>query len=357
MNANKRPTVSVVMPVYNGEPYLKEAVESILNQTFSDFEFIIIDDGSTDNSWDILIAYAAQDSRIVLSRNPENIKLIKTLNKGLNLARGEYIARMDADDISLPERLERQVAYLQRHPEVGLVGTGYYRQHSNGQHTLHQPPLTLTEIRWRLLFNCIWPHTALMFRHQLFEPDESFYQEEFLHAEDYELWCRLLNRTQAATLPVPLLVVGTFESEGISAIYRQEQAEMVTTISARQIRALLSHHTFTLSEIKMLRRCYSPQQLTQTEMIFCPVMFELFKVFEQQPGIDRTIVRRLRRQWIKRLLAVNTEQLGQMWTSGLLQTILRYDPVALLMAGLIHLPRRSIRRIGHFLLNQYVKLL
>ena len=190
-----------------------------------------------------------------------------------------------------------------------------------------------------------------MFRRQLFEAGEDFYQKEFLHAEDYELWCRLLHRTQAATLPIPLLIVGTYENDGISAIYRQEQAEMVTTISARQIRELLSHRALTLPEIKMLRRCYSPQQLTQTEMIFCPVMFELLKVFEQQPGIDPTIVRCLRRQWIKRLLATNAEQLGQMWVSGLFRSILRHDPVALLMAGLIHLPRRSIRRIHRFLLN------
>ena len=104
-----QPKVSVVMSAYNGERYLREAVESILNQTFNDFEFIIIDDGSTNSTGQILSSYAAQDPRIVLIRNRENIGLTKSLNKGLALARGEYIARMDADDVSLPNRFSEQV--------------------------------------------------------------------------------------------------------------------------------------------------------------------------------------------------------------------------------------------------------
>jgi glycosyltransferase involved in cell wall biosynthesis len=338
------PLVSVVMPVYNGGRYLPEAIESILNQTFSHFELIIIDDGSIDNSWDILTTYAAQDSRIVLSRNPENIKLIKTLNRGLSLARGQYIARMDADDISLPERLERQVAYLQRHPEVGLLGTGYYRLNDEGKRSLRQPPLTDTEIRWKLLFGNIWCHPSIMFRSQLFETGELVYRL-FTHAEDYELWTRLLQHTCGATLRVPLVIYRVHDSS-VCTMYCEEQTEMVATISARQIRALLPQRTFTLSEIKMLRRCYSPDKLTQAEMDFCPVMFELFKVFERQPNVDHVIVRRLRRQWIKRLLALNAGQLGRVWTSGLLWSILRHDPMALFMAGFVHLPQKFIRQLS-----------
>ena len=338
----KDPLVSVVMPVYNGARYLPEAIESILNQTFSNFELVIIDDGSTDNSWDILTAYAAQDSRIVLSRNSENIKLIKTLNRGLSLARGQYIARMDADDISLPERLERQVTYLQCHPEVGLLGTGYYRLNVEGKRSLRQPPLTDTEIRWKLLFGNVWCHPSIMFRSQLFESGELVYRQ-FAHAEDYELWTRLLPHTCGATLTVPLLIYRVHDSS-VCTMYREEQTEMVAAISARQIRTLLPHRTFTLPEIKMLRWCYSPAALTQAEVVFCPVMFELFRAFERQPNIDHIIVRRLRRQWIKRLLALNAGQLGRMWTSGLLWSILRHDPAALFMAGFIHLPQKFIRQ-------------
>ena len=101
------PKVSVVMSVHNGSHYLHEAVESILNQTFTDFEFITIDDFSTDSSWEILTKYADQDQRIKLFKNEENLGLTKSLNKGLKLAQGDYIARQDADDVSLPERFEK----------------------------------------------------------------------------------------------------------------------------------------------------------------------------------------------------------------------------------------------------------
>lgn len=117
----KPPIVSVLMSVYNSEPYLAQAVESILYQTLPDFEFIIIDDGSTDRSLSILQNYAAQDQRIrLISR--ENRGLTRTLNEMLNLAQGEFIARMDADDISFPERFAYQVEFLQRHPDVVCVG-------------------------------------------------------------------------------------------------------------------------------------------------------------------------------------------------------------------------------------------
>src|SRR4051812_26679567 len=116
------PTVSVLMAVYNGEQYLREAVNSILSQTFKDFEFIIIDDGSTDRSPELLASYARADSRVKLISRP-NKGLTKSLNEGLHAARGEFVARMDGDDISLPERFERQVSYLREHPEVVLVGS------------------------------------------------------------------------------------------------------------------------------------------------------------------------------------------------------------------------------------------
>ena len=117
------PQVSVIMPVYNGGRYLREAVDSILNQTFREFEFIIIDDGSTDDTWSVLTDYAAHDSQVRLIQNEANIGLTRSLNKGLAVSRAALIARQDADDISMPERLARQIAFLEMHPEVGLLGT------------------------------------------------------------------------------------------------------------------------------------------------------------------------------------------------------------------------------------------
>ena len=119
-----KPKVSVVMAVYNGEQYLQEAIESILSQTFSDFEFIIVDDASTDCTPEIVQNYAKYDKRIRLMRNKRNLGLTKSLNRGLNVSQGIYIARQDADDLSLPKRLELQVHFLDDHIEIGALGAG-----------------------------------------------------------------------------------------------------------------------------------------------------------------------------------------------------------------------------------------
>ena len=119
----KQAQVTVLMPVYNAEQYLREAIGSILHQTFTDFEFIIINDGSTDRSEEIIKSYT--DTRIRYYKNESNLKLIATLNKGFDLAGGKYIARMDADDISLPNRLQLQFELMEKNPEVGLCGTWF----------------------------------------------------------------------------------------------------------------------------------------------------------------------------------------------------------------------------------------
>ena len=119
------------MSVYNGEKYLREAIESILNQTFTDFEFLIVNDGSTDSSLEIILSYP--DERIRVIRNDRNIGLTKSLNKALQQAKGEYIARQDADDISLQNRFEEQLIYLEKHPEVALLGTSAYKIDERGE--------------------------------------------------------------------------------------------------------------------------------------------------------------------------------------------------------------------------------
>ena len=124
--------VSVLMCVYNRETYLQQAIDSILAQTFRDFEFVIVNDGSIDNSWQILNEYSEKDSRIVLIDNKKNIGLEKSLNKGLAATKGEYVARQDADDISLPNRLQLQVDYLENHPEIGALGSSIEFINSQG---------------------------------------------------------------------------------------------------------------------------------------------------------------------------------------------------------------------------------
>jgi glycosyltransferase involved in cell wall biosynthesis len=118
--------ITVLMPVYNGEDYLRDSIESILSQTYLNFEFIIIDDGSTDSSLEIINSYAKQDKRIIVRKNEHNIGLAKSLNAGIKLAKGRYIARQDADDLSSADRLDIQLSYALSHPQVDLIGSNSY---------------------------------------------------------------------------------------------------------------------------------------------------------------------------------------------------------------------------------------
>lgn len=121
--SKENPLVSVVMPAYNAEKYISEAIESILNQTFQDFEFVIIDDGSTDRTWEIIQEYAKKDERIISVRNEINLNVSQTRNKGIDKSRGKYIVWADSDDISLPHRIEKQLNFMESNEGVGLCGS------------------------------------------------------------------------------------------------------------------------------------------------------------------------------------------------------------------------------------------
>ena len=188
------------MPVYNAERYVGEAVRSILEQTFADFDFVIIDDGSTDRSTEILEQFAS-DPRIRLIRRP-NTGYLRALNEGLALCQGEFIARMDADDVSLPDRLRRQIAFLDEHPECLMVGCALLRIDDDGDVLCEERlPEDHAEIEARLLEGrgAIGHPAALIRRQALVELGG--YREPFYGAEDHDLWLRLAERGRLANLP------------------------------------------------------------------------------------------------------------------------------------------------------------
>lgn len=193
------PTVSVVMSVFNGQQFLAEAVESILKQSFRDFEFVIIDDGSTDETPKILNEYAGRDTRIRLVRQ-QNKGRAESLNIGIGLAKGKYIARMDADDISLPNRFQEQVEFLEQHPDVGLLGGTYQRIDRRGKilETV-RGPLEDQEIKTRILEMNPMCHPAVMMRGDV-ALAAGGYRKALLDADDYDLWLRMSERTQLANL-------------------------------------------------------------------------------------------------------------------------------------------------------------
>ncbi len=202
---NNFPLVTVLMPVYNGEKHLNQAIYSILNQTYRNFEFLIINDGSSDLSEEIILSF--DDNRIRYFKNEKNIKLIQTLNKGIRLSKGKYIARMDCDDISDIQRLEIQVAYMQKNPSVGIIGCGFnIINDSKSQNRFKDPLKTIiypTEnnlIKFHLIFNNVVLHPATLFRKVIFT-NNTLYEEEFLHVEEYRLWTQYILKTKFANLP------------------------------------------------------------------------------------------------------------------------------------------------------------
>lgn len=191
------------MAVYNGEKYLAEAIDSILNQTFKNFEFIIVNDGSSDNSLKIIKQYLNNDSRIKLINNQTNLGLIKSLNKGLKIAKGQYIARMDADDISLPKRLELQLKFLENKKEIYLVGSFAIIINEKGKKIALEKVLVYPEAIAKDLKNaCCLLHPTIMFRNDA----EFFYREKAYYCEDYDLYLQMISRgKKLANYPLPLL--------------------------------------------------------------------------------------------------------------------------------------------------------
>jgi len=181
------PQVSVLMAVYNGEIYLREAIDSILNQTLPDFEFVIVCDPSPDNSLAIIQSYT--DSRIVLINNKDKLGLAESLNLGLKIARGKYVVRMDADDISLPERLARQTTFMENHEEVGVCGSWLQIMDFDGD-WIRELPVDYELLKCHFLFGCLIAHPTVIMRRDLLVKYNLFYNPAFAFAEDYDLWTR-----------------------------------------------------------------------------------------------------------------------------------------------------------------------
>lgn len=182
------PLVSILMPVYKTAPYLREAMDSMLSQTFSDFELIVLDDCSPDNAGEILDSYT--DPRIVRYKGEKNAGLSNVLNVGIGMARGKYIARMDSDDLSMPERLQIQVDYLEAHPDIDLVSVGMQLFGAKDEVWLReQDP---EKVKIIALFHSPILHASSMWRRDSFEKHGLLFRQEMVPAEDYDLWTRAL---------------------------------------------------------------------------------------------------------------------------------------------------------------------
>ncbi len=199
MTANDPPRVTVFIPVYNREAYIGAAIESILGQSFSRFELLLVDDGSTDRSVEVLRSY--DDLRIRVVCNAHNRGIPHTRNRGLELARGEYIALLDSDDIAQSDRLQHQVAFLDRHSDTVQVGGWVRRMDATGRllKKVKRQPTTPDEVRTQLLFRCSLSNTTIMARTAVLR--EYGYRPNFPRCQDYDLHVRLAKRHKMANIP------------------------------------------------------------------------------------------------------------------------------------------------------------
>jgi glycosyltransferase involved in cell wall biosynthesis len=256
----RNPLISVVMSVHNAQNYLKEAVESILNQTFHDFEFIIIDDKSTDESPKILSSYT--DTRIVIFQNNENIGLTRSLNKGILSTRGKYIARMDADDISVAARLSIQYDFLEKNPKVAACGS-WVKLIGDNPSSVWKSPCGHNQIRATLLFNSALFHPTVMMRRAMI--GSTPYNDDFYCSQDFDLWVRLSNRYHIQNISRVLLhyrihdmMIGRTHSQNQILNTMKTIRNQIDHLGIKPTELELKlHQSITFSDYHYLRRHFS----------------------------------------------------------------------------------------------------
>jgi hypothetical protein len=261
-----KPAVTVLMGVYNGEEFVREAIESILAQSHRDFELLVIDDGSTDATPAILASY--DDRRFRVLRNEENIGLTRTLNRGLGEARADLIARQDADDISFPERLARQVAFLESHPDVVLLGTQFV-SHAAWRRRLTNLWMrceTSLGIRWQILFENPFVHSSVMFRRGVIAEQYGGYDESFRTSQDFELWSRVVLEHRACNLPEALVAL-RHRAVALSGNYGAEALRKVAAVIVASRRAILGTDLAGEASVEVLIRAFNPRLLPPVESL------------------------------------------------------------------------------------------
>ena len=225
------PFLSVIMSVHNERIFVKDAIDSILNQSYDNFEFIIVDDASDVETADICEKYASKFSKIKLIRNENNLGLTRSLNIGLKHAKGKYIARMDADDISLPDRFTTQIEYLESTPDIGLVGSFYDEIDEKGlviRKNVNFPTEPII-IHWRLFFENPIPHPPIMMRNNLID-ELNGYNENVKYSQDYELFSRLRMKTKISNIP-EVLYRWRIHKKSISNVKKNTQRKIAMSIS------------------------------------------------------------------------------------------------------------------------------
>lgn len=291
------PKVSVIMPVFNGEEFLAEAIESILDQTLGDLELIVMSEHGT-NEESLAIVEQFKDPRIRHVRNETRLGLIASLNEGIRLSRGKYIARMDSDDVSLPSRLEEQLRFMESNPKVGVVGTRVrYIDEDGKKGAVPRYFWRPGAVRWDMMFNSPIPHPSAFMRRELVVSLRGYDPSAYL-IEDYDLWIRMSHEALIANLKDELVLIRK-HGTNITVEKREEQNRRATQRAREEMSRILGEEVS--EEIAHLMR--SPKSISRKEMIV-PVASAwclLYKRFlevndltsEEQGEIRRDLTRKL----------------------------------------------------------------
>jgi glycosyltransferase involved in cell wall biosynthesis len=302
MTDMEKARVSVLMPVYNREDLVGETIESILRQDFSDFEFIIINDGSTDNTDKVIHSFS--DKRIHYFSNDANLGISRSRNKAFSLSRGEYIAVLDSDDVCLPARLDVQVKYLDEHQDIGVLGTAaQVIDQDNRKGKLYRMPSQHHMIMWELPFRSPFVHSSVMLRRSILEQING-YNEKRDTVVDYELWVRLRNRTRFANL------------DDVHLLYRQHAANITHMKSAEQMSDAMEIRRSVFEE--ELRKKVSIEVICQLQSflvspaevnpkgvwVATSLIYQLERSFMDKPGYSRQEKREILQDALKKLEGV-----------------------------------------------------
>lgn len=299
-----KPKISVIFSVYNGATYLREAVESILNQSYSDFEFIIVNDGSTDNTVEILNEYT--DSRIVRINNQENIGLARSLNRAIETAQGELIARMDADDISAPDRFKKQVAYLDAEEEVAVLGTCMKQIDAVGNNLgILNVPCSHNLIKWKMLFETSMFHATVMMRKKDLDRVGN-YSPDYQHIEDTELWIRMIDNARFSNLN-EVLYIRRWHDESVCNLHNSVQFRKGVDIRHNFFENILGKEV-PFDIILLFSEClHSFKEYIETKDVkrICSLLIETWSAFIDNNKIVENGAEEIRADLVKRLIFIS----------------------------------------------------
>lgn len=268
--------ITILMPVYNGAKFLRETIENVLLQSYRDFIFLIVNDGSTDDTEKIILSY--KDSRIKYLKNERNLGLVKTLNKGIDLIETEFLARMDADDLWVETKLEKQLALLDSRPDVGICGTSIRKFGAFQGDFIF--PMDNTGLKVGFLFYCCMSHPSVVFRMSFLKNSGLWYNEDYFPAEDYKMWVEALKLTQIYNIPEFLL------------FYRQHDNQITQDTNSVQAQLTNKVRLELLAELS--------GQFTEEEKSFHINSFIKARIRSSNEYI-------LYKSWIKKLLILNKQ--------------------------------------------------